>query len=165
MILLHFWKIKKFRCILHVCGDDPKIYLPDEFMLLYSPRMWRWSLVPLEGDSDISVFSTYVEMIPHIPYIEFNIPCILHVCGDDPSSSGLALTWSQYSPRMWRWSFWQISLAEETRVFSTYVEMIPYILKPMIIHIRILHVCGDDPYLKVKNYFLLLYSPRMWRWS
>ena len=30
-------------CILHVCGGDPRHFLSNSFLNLYSPRMWRWS--------------------------------------------------------------------------------------------------------------------------
>ena len=51
-------------CVLHVCGDDPKL------------------CVTLNDSHQ--VFSTYVEMILNqmkpIAYLD----CVLHVCGDDP---------------------------------------------------------------------------------
>ena len=49
--------------ILHVCGGDPKSGWPLFSNLVYSPRMWRWSLTVLYLEHVITVFSTYVEVI------------------------------------------------------------------------------------------------------
>ena len=56
------------KCILHVCGGDPK-----------SGRL-AYSL--------LRVFSTYVEVIPGLRFAEVLGLSILHVCGGDPQRIG-----------------------------------------------------------------------------
>ena len=70
--------------ILHVCGGDP--YWSNKFSpwIVYSPRMWRWSLQTQFGLTLRQVFSTYVEVIPDNKRSESMSVGILHVCGGDP---------------------------------------------------------------------------------
>ena len=172
--------------ILHVCGDDPSILVERNYHLLYSPRMWRWSLLKawdkwkdfrilhVCGDDPellssnlllIGVFSTYVEMILQGFTYPWLWNCILHVCGDDPLPRILYGFHSLYSPRMWRWSQKKTRKALVTLVFSTYVEMILSTTLKLKFHFCILHVCGDDPFLIRFCQTMMRYSPRMWRWS
>ena len=62
------------KCILHVCGGDPKR----------------------------RVFSTYVEVIPKDELNGFINYSILHVCGGDPHLFPKYRENMKYSPRMWR---------------------------------------------------------------
>ena len=48
-------------------------------------------------------------------------------------------------------------------VFSTYVEVIPFLRVPLFGVIGILHVCGGDPNMQVPKDDSGKYSPRMWR--
>ena len=66
---------------------------------------------------------------------------------------------------MWRWSFIRLVQRNGFRVFSTYVEMILTRLLWNWASSCILHVCGDDPFIKVGKGIGQVYSPRMWRWS
>lgn len=68
---------------------------------------------------------------------------ILHVCGDDPISLGVA--------------------AFKASVFSTYVEMILGKMGKAILILSILYVCGDDPQKEAEVVKLKEYSPRRWR--
>ena len=68
---------------------------------------------------------------------------ILHVCGDDPLSI--------------------VHNTSDVKVFSTYVEMIPWNGHQFLDTISILHVCGDDPDPDWVNFLTGGYSPRMWR--
>ena len=111
--------------ILHVCGDDPPTNTGGKSILMYSPRMWRWSLSILPSIINVMVFSTYVEMIPN------------------STSSKQVSYW--YSPRMWRWSSVSATSTNGYLVFSTYVEMIPIWFNLWHFIECILHVCGDDP--------------------
>ena len=52
--------------------------------LLYSPRVWRWSL-------------------PELIFKSIRVS-ILHVCGGDPLDIDVPGSGTQYSPRVWRWS-------------------------------------------------------------
>ena len=127
--------------------------------------MWRWSSVMLRIFQWLSVFSTYVEVIPASPP---NTPItmrILHVCGGDPSEARFCNTAILYSPRMWRWSYDGVRGALQIAVFSTYVEVILYPKIQFLARLRILHVCGGDPFPANYYFFLFMYSPRMWRWS
>ena len=90
---------------------------------------------------------------------------ILHVCGDDPVQFRLELLLKQYSPRMWRWSQATYEVECWKRVFSTYVEMILFLVNSILHTVGILHVCGDDPYFHKGDAVQVQYSPRMWRWS
>ena len=47
MILYDKTLERKVNCILHVCGDDPVFKSTHLKPLVYSPRMWRWSLTVL----------------------------------------------------------------------------------------------------------------------
>ena len=134
-------------------------------LLVYSPRMWRWSYQKLHPRKGDSVFSTYVEMIPTPIKNPDKDISILHVCGDDPILRRAFYLNQLYSPRMWRWSFSKISHLIFFIVFSTYVEMIPKLSSLKKIKKSILHVCGDDPKFLITMLFRILYSPRMWRWS
>ena len=111
--------------ILHVCGGDPTFLICCSILLVYSPRMWRWSSVLLSIRPLIHVFSTYVEVIPIESFPMLKETSILHVCGGDPHSTLSYYNGLGYSPRMWRWSHGRIPLLLKRLVFSTYVEVIP----------------------------------------
>ena len=132
-------------CVLHVCGDDPKLWLNCILPNPCSPRMWRWSYLIVLPDQHDIVFSTYVEMILNFRDLLFRNICVLHVCGDDPMQWFWRLTVHLCSPRMWRWSYAMILTSNGSSVFSTYVEMIPLILLILFLIRGVLHVCGDDP--------------------
>ena len=132
---------------------------------MYSPRMWRWSLLKSQKNRKTTVFSTYVEVIPcnWAPgLVELGI---LHVCGGDPRIPREVLHLIQYSPRMWRWSRLAGMKMGCLFVFSTYVEVILGKPFPCLCQCRILHVCGGDPNWHGKRALHDVYSPRMWRWS
>ena len=74
---------------------------------------------------------------------EISFNCILHVCGGDPKLKSKATS--------------------KLSVFSTYVEVILFILTLKTIPRSILHVCGGDPKLASAEKQLASYSPRMWR--
>ena len=151
--------------ILHVCGGDPKRVLHELAEVLYSPRMWRWSLSQAFFMPPQKVFSTYVEVILFKTEAFTICLCILHVCGGDPEWQSYSISAFQYSPRMWRWS----SLADQgilgIEVFSTYVEVILSATGQREPARGILHVCGGDPAFKASASLPVGYSPRMWRWS
>ena len=110
--------------ILHVCGDDPIVLVHTRMQFAYSPRMWRWSFISTLVCRLLNVFSTYVEMILWQALADFFNVCILHVCGDDPTSATFWTFEIKYSPRMWRWSLTLPFAIDVSSVFSTYVEMI-----------------------------------------
>ena len=127
--------------------------------------MWRWSHRKKFQALHKSVFSTYVEVIPSTSKIKYHSWCILHVCGGDPNTAPVLYADGEYSPRMWRWSYFVWLALVNSLVFSTYVEVIPAkaeLVKPFL---SILHVCGGDPVFVVGYLIGYLYSPRMWRWS
>ena len=131
----------------------------------YSPRMWRWSYVNPKAEAQIKVFSTYVEVILFTRLHKRDWNSILHVCGGDPNKLWKAVTDCKYSPRMWRWSCHKFSHSTRIAVFSTYVEVIPWIAPPEALPFCILHVCGGDPVIGQFGGSKSAYSPRMWRWS
>ena len=61
--------------------------------LLYSPRVWRWSLRSLNRWFGSSVFSTCVEVILYFLDYEAQYTGILHVCGGDPQRQAQAEFW------------------------------------------------------------------------
>ena len=154
-----------YTSILHVCGDDPIASRRHLKRTRYSPRMWRWSYYHPTSIHNCLVFSTYVEMI--LPRFVLLYPSfrILHVCGGDPTTFCSLISIFSYSPRMWRWSSYQVQTLLLHRVFSTYVEMILHTFVVYVLAIRILHVCGDDPKPICNSAKTWWYSPRMWRWS
>ena len=130
-----------------------------------SPRMWRWSCDRLVFRPKILVFSTYVEMILNSKILYQPRRGVLHVCGDDPSTSLVAKSKRLCSPRMWRWSLIRRLEYQCGLVFSTYVEMILAGPQSPLIACCVLHVCGDDPCPTEKPNANSKCSPRMWRWS
>ena len=70
-----------------------------------------------------------------------------------------------YSPRVWRWSFRHEQSLATQKVFSTCVEVILKGCAFCFVNASILHVCGGDPNLLFGLILMLLYSPRVWRWS
>ena len=70
-----------------------------------------------------------------------------------------------FSPRMWRWSSLCFSAVGLTKVFSTYVEVIPSFFSKLLNVLRFLHVCGGDPPNQIGIRLWQSFSPRMWRWS
>ena len=91
--------------ILHVCWDDPCTWIRCSNVVVYSPRMWRWSSLRIFSRVPLPVFSTYVEMILFYCKGCSIILSILHVCGDDPAFEDRINDFIKYSPRMWS-CFW-----------------------------------------------------------
>ena len=127
--------------------------------------MWRWSCPVGHHPRLKHVFSTYVEVILYRLLFCWCWLRILHVCGGDPVIHGIARSVKEYSPRMWRWSYFKNGWQLLHIVFSTYVEVILIHLIHLYLWFRILHVCGGDPEAKEEFYKKAKYSPRMWRWS
>ena len=94
--------------------------------LLYSPRMWRWSSFWGFHLLRCRVFSTYVEVILFRASILVILVGILHVCGGDPSDDVYNRSTVEYSPRMWRWSWWKEQSNWWKLVFSTHVKVLLY---------------------------------------
>ena len=134
-----------WRCILHVCGGDPRKSGIEMVNKLYSPRMWRWSLFRLLACFLVWVFSTYVEVILSSRNLLLTSERILHVCGGDPMLNDPFAYLLKYSPRMWRWSCTGKFDLSDRLVFSTYVEVIPSSTWKQKVCWSILHVCGGDP--------------------
>ena len=132
-------------CILHVCGGDPQIYVLTGHDPKYSPRVWRWSYLKSKARFNRCVFSTCVEVILFIYWINLHILCILHVCGGDPIVRPPTNISKLYSPRVWRWSLLERPNSKLDRVFSTCVEVIPFVRNTEHLCWGILHVCGGDP--------------------
>ena len=133
--------------------------------LVYSPRMWRWSLTAWSPSWSGLVFSTSVEVILTA---ESGMHCgasILHVCGGHPFGYFVMGLQGSYSPRMWRSSCISLSIPWVHKVFSTYVEVIPKYLAKFELVSCILHVCGGHPIGKRPARPTNKYSPRMWRSS
>ena len=151
--------------ILHVCGGDPNTRCNKTIRSLYSPRMWRWSYFSWNSPHCFRVFSTYVEVILLSFLWSVQHVGILHVCGGDPDFVMTFNDNSEYSPRMWRWSSVALLSFKLSKVFSTYVEVIPWLTKQLRLSPSILHVCGGDPHYLCARGARYKYSPRMWRWS
>ena len=161
-----FWLLNEEHLrILHVCGGDPVILTRWVRQLRYSPRMWRWSREQKLEKARAEVFSTYVEVILPKVRMSIPVPSILHVCGGDPKLFHKPFWFSGYSPRMWRWSSFGTCLWVASYVFSTYVEVILKVWPSAREASSILHVCGGDPIKYPKTELMVVYSPRMWRWS
>ena len=90
---------------------------------------------------------------------------ILHVCGGHPSYKYHQDWHKQYSPRMWRSSYFFINSNDSGLVFSTYVEVILKEISDFISSVGILHVCGGHPHSDRVAVLDYEYSPRMWRSS
>ena len=145
VILKHGQKVVDHGSFLHVCGGDPSNASGVAIKMLFSPRMWRWSLRWLPQQLFYLVFSTYVEVILTLRMRKEHENGFLHVCGGDPTREFTSLNRLLFSPRMWRWS-WGTCLSKLIRfVFSTYVEVIYSCNNPCNWTSRFLHVCGGDP--------------------
>ena len=165
MILDYEKEIQKYYRVLHVCGDDPQELQNFRNQYKCSPRMWRWSCSVFLYVIPFAVFSTYVEMILTAQKLIIIKQCVLHVCGDDPTTGFLMNLFNTCSPRMWRWSLGYFFAEAHSNVFSTYVEMILALMQTKKLLPSVLHVCGDDPTLYWVWPYLIACSPRMWRWS
>ena len=139
------------------------LYIKD--LLVFSPRMWRWSYLKLVFHVLLKIFSTYVEVILH-PLKEFKYEIyFLHVCGGDPTALSTFTSEKRFSPRMWRWSYMQAWISLHLFIFSTYVEVIPWPKSLRKWPKNFLHVCGGDPDVVTYAGNHIGFSPRMWRWS
>ena len=165
MILIRRIRLWLFMSILHVCGGDPCLIPELRKYLMYSPRMWRWSLSMMTKWQLLMVFSTYVEVILREGIKRITTLCILHVCGGDPKLHQMGRIFGTYSPRMWRWSSFYLVMIKTAPVFSTYVEVIHMVSLLSFVGYSILHVCGGDPAYIPWLVSIYQYSPRMWRWS
>ena len=152
-------------CVLHVCGGDPKLIDTSTLKALCSPRMWRWSYGVNVVETDKLVFSTYVEVILLARSVWSEFFSVLHVCGGDPNEWFNSSQNRKCSPRMWRWSHNPIHPCIKMRVFSTYVEVIPWLTMYSLSIQCVLHVCGGDPLDSKMPEKDRECSPRMWRWS
>ena len=90
---------------------------------------------------------------------------VLHVCGGDPLFEGLRCWRYLYSPHMWRWSWSLLGISTSAYVFSTHVEVIPFLSFLAVQKDCILHTCGGDPWIDNFMIHFKKYSPHMWRWS
>ena len=133
--------------------------------LVYSPRVWRWSRRRSPFYDSQGVFSTSVEVIPMNCNYSATVNCILHECGGDPMEDYKIQQELGYSPRVWRWSFLAPFVYKFLWVFSTSVEVILRELHKGKQVYGILHECGGDPVAAFKLRIIILYSPRVWRWS
>ena len=151
--------------ILHVCGGDPLLISRAKENDEYSPRVWRWSYASSINAPTLIVFSTCVEVIPHLGASLASRQSILHVCGGDPRYHLIIYNHKKYSPRVWRWSSKISDWSEIHGVFSTCVEVILIKTVDGTTSVSILHVCGGDPNWDGMTYLGFEYSPRVWRWS
>ena len=146
-MILKFWTLKKHKLrILHVCGGDPRMRSSRLPRGQYSPRVWRWSYVYVSSKAPNTVFSTCVEVILKGKHKVTVTASILHVCGGDPQHQVRHQRQLRYSPRVWRWSPVKKLKLLCAWVFSTCVEVIPWLLSKTVFKGGILHVCGGDPY-------------------
>ena len=133
------YKLNKFQLFIK------SKWLNDGILLVFSPRMWRWSRFNEINDKALQSF--------------------LHVCGGDPKYKNSLTKHKKFSPRMWRWSSAFFQEYQTALVFSTYVEVILYKNLKLLERPSFLHVCGGDPNVPVTNMVSHWFSPRMWRWS
>ena len=96
---------QRLESFLHVCGGDPNKATWECLREWFSPRMWRWSYSFHDCTTTNKVFSTYVEVILSQRTIWSRWPGFLHVCGGDPGYLINCNKQTQFSPRMWRWSY------------------------------------------------------------
>ena len=127
--------------------------------------MWRWSQEEPWSSLSKLIFSTYVEVILIFAIISYNSCNFLHVCGGDPITTISSNANKLFSPRMWRWSQLTRTIGIQSKIFSTYVEVILILKRSVIQTMNFLHVCGGDPESETGNDEWKKFSPRMWRWS
>ena len=80
VILKWMWQIACIYCILHTCGGDPKHWYKASGFVVYSPHMWRWSLLWCLPVRNCLVFSTHVEVILIPSNFAEGAEGILHTC-------------------------------------------------------------------------------------
>ena len=124
VILMFTVSIDITEGILHTCGGDPTIRLGLFKRVWYSPHMWRWSYNTAWALQARMVFSTHVEVIPNILGYTNGPKGILHTCGGDPKKGYSYELTKEYSPHMWRWSFFNFFKFCIIWVFSTHVESV-----------------------------------------
>ena len=112
---------------LHVCGGVSRTYHTKMWTKKFSPRMWRCfpDVVPFR--SLWFIFSTYVEVFPTRALSILPKPYFLHVCGGVSHRGCNEHERVLFSPRMWRCFCDPSHLEARSRIFSTYVEVFPYV--------------------------------------
>ena len=76
----------------------------------------------------IRVFSTPVEVFPASPLKEQLLTRFLHASGGVSIPSDVIELLAEFSPRQWRCFFPEIQSFDFTPVFSTPVEVFPYVI-------------------------------------
>ena len=125
--------------------------------------MWRCFFTTNAISNTGQVFSTYVEVFPGKTHLAAAIASFLHVCGGVSGSGHFAENRQKFSPRMWRCFQEEQDEEAEYQVFSTYVEVFPYLGFLVLQAKRFLHVCGGVSYYVKRCDSIAGFSPRMWR--
>ena len=128
-----------------------------------SPRPWRCFQSTSAGFDQFGVFSTSVEvfLVPR-----FSRLCklgLLHVRGGVSDTPAFANMQAWSSPRPWRCFLNLSSLNHHAVVFSTSVEVFPFLIAKNFFVFSLLHVRGGVSGTPLTGRPLLVSSPRPWR--
>ncbi len=129
----------------------------------FSPRMWRCFLTRAALQLTFSIFSTYVEVFPTKALTFPAASDFLHVCGGVSGNVITSTYATKFSPRMWRCFLVGEQSTGNYRIFSTYVEVFPFLKSENDKYDHFLHVCGGVSTTELTYIYQLSFSPRMWR--
>ncbi len=130
------------RCLLHVRGGVSPLLQGDFILDRSSPRTWR-CFYPLKLTTfPRSVFSTYVEVFPHVHNDDPGRCGLLHVRGGVSMASAGPWPRSRSSPRTWRCFSTPFRQNPPVSVFSTYVEVFLLRLAGAVVRLGLLHARG-----------------------
>ena len=131
-------------------------------------------------------FLPFLHVCGGVSKVVFRLPScqtFLHVCGGVSRQTQVVYLHSAFSPRMWRcfhlacmfapcahfsprmWRCFANGLGEgiNATLFSTYVEVFPWLLLGFLRWIAFLHVCGGVSKYVFAGRASNSFSPRMWR--
>ena len=128
-----------------------------------SPRPWRCFLHGPRVHRRQHVFSTSVEVFPHIQGLHVADEGLLHVRGGVSAHAHDSRTRTQSSPRSWRCFRGAFEETASWHVFSTSVEVFPTRSTTTMMQLSLLHVRGGVSERDARGGTRYTSSPRPWR--
>ena len=151
------------KSLLHVRGGVSFIRILNEPRSTSSPRPWRCFSLDFTACVLQKVFSTSVEVFPHVTGNLAREVGLLHVRGGVSYSLRNQIIGIRSSPRPWRCFCSDCSVARSVRVFSTSVEVFLRELVEERSSNGLLHVRGGVSEVRALENDPPMSSPRPWR--
>ena len=149
--------------LLHVRGGVSKVAHLHEVLQRSSPRPWRCFRRPGSWWNSFIVFSTSVEVFPHIQGTHVADEGLLHVRGGVSFAGSAADGRPESSSRPWRCFYRPVIIESSLTVFSTSVEVFPDNPARSLASSSLLHVRGGVSFSARCQTSKGVSSPRPWR--